>query len=66
VRIDLSPTRTALAIDTIGFGFLFAPQYHPALAKVAQLRRALEVRTVFNVLGPLANPARVRRQRRMG
>lgn len=62
VRIDLGPELTARNIDSLGFGFLFAPLYHPALSKVAPIRRALEVRTVFNLLGPLANPARVRRQ----
>ena len=62
IRIDATPEITARNIDTLGFGFLFAPLYHPALSKVAPIRRALEVRTVFNVLGPLANPARVRRQ----
>lgn len=62
IKINASPETTANAIDEVNLGFLFAPLYHPALAKVGPVRKALEVRTVFNLLGPLANPARVRRQ----
>jgi len=61
VNISTSPEVTAVAIDS-GLGFLFAPQYHPALGKVGPVRRAMEVRTVFNLLGPLANPAGVKHQ----
>ncbi len=62
LKVDHPPALSARAIDEVGFGFLFAPHFHPALAKVAPIRRALEMRTFFNLLGPLANPARVRRQ----
>jgi len=62
IRINASPETTANAIDEVSLGFLFAPLYHPALAKVGPIRKAMEVRTVFNLLGPLANPARVQRQ----
>lgn len=62
LKVDHTPEITAKAIDEVGFGFLFAPHYHPALAKVGPIRRALEMRTFFNLLGPLANPARVKRQ----
>lgn len=62
VPLDLAPERVASRIDESGFGFLFAPRFHPALAVVAPVRKAMEVRTVFNLLGPLANPARVKRQ----
>lgn len=59
VRIDLPGPAAARCIDTVGFGFLFAPLYHPALKVVSGTRRELGVRTVFNLLGPLANPAGV-------
>ena len=62
VPTQLSPERAAESIDALGFAFLFAPKFHPALAVVAPVRKALGVRTVFNLLGPLANPARVTRQ----
>lgn len=62
IPIDLNATRAAEAIDRHGFAFLFAPLYHPAMKHVAPVRRALGVRTVFNLLGPLANPAPVKRQ----
>jgi anthranilate phosphoribosyltransferase len=62
VPIDLTPEQTGAAIDQIGIGFLFAPLYHPAMRAVAGIRRALAVRTIFNLLGPLTNPAGVRRQ----
>jgi anthranilate phosphoribosyltransferase len=62
VPIDLSPEETGAAIDQIGIGFLFAPLYHPAMRAVAGIRRALGVRTLFNLLGPLTNPAGVRKQ----
>jgi anthranilate phosphoribosyltransferase len=58
VPLDLSPERIAQCIDEAGIGFLFAPALHPAMAKVMPVRRALAIRTAFNVLGPLTNPAR--------
>jgi anthranilate phosphoribosyltransferase len=62
VRIDLSPKEAADAINDVGIGFLFAPNLHPAMKHAMPARRELGVRTVFNVLGPLTNPAGARRQ----
>ncbi len=62
VKIDMPPTLAHRALDECNFAFLFAPLYHPAMKTVAGPRRELGVRTVFNILGPLTNPARVRRQ----
>jgi anthranilate phosphoribosyltransferase len=62
VELDLGADDAARAIDEVGFAFLFAPSYHPALRHVAPVRRELGVRSVFNLVGPLANPAAVRRQ----
>ncbi len=62
VRIDLAPEDIADCIDEVGFGFLFAQAHHPAMRHVAPIRRELGVRTVFNLLGPLTNPAGARRQ----
>ena len=62
VRIDLGPKGVARCIEEVGVGFMFAPRFHPAMRHAAPVRRELGVRTVFNLLGPLANPARVRRQ----
>ena len=56
------PDRVADVIDRAGIGFMFAPAHHPALKHAAAARKALGVRTVFNLLGPMANPAFVRRQ----
>ena len=61
-RIDLEPQEVASCIDQVGFGFMFAPKHHAAMKHVVPVRRALGVRTVFNVLGPLTNPAGARRQ----
>lgn len=58
VRIDLEPEATATLVNEVGFGFFFAPRYHPAMRFAAPVRAALGIPTVFNVLGPLANPAR--------
>ena len=58
VRIDVSPEQVAAAIREIGIGFLFAPALHPAMRHAMPARRELKTRTVFNLLGPLANPAR--------
>lgn len=62
IRIDLTPEKTRQCIDKIGLGFFFAPLYHPAMKAVAPHRRNLGLRTIFNMLGPLLNPARIRRQ----
>jgi anthranilate phosphoribosyltransferase len=62
IKIDLPPEKTKQCIDEIGIGFFFAPLYHPAMKAVALHRRNLATRTVFNMLGPLLNPAGVRRQ----
>lgn len=56
-RIDLSPADISRCIDEAGVGFMFAPMHHPAMKHVAGLRRELGVRTMFNILGPLTNPA---------
>lgn len=56
------PRRVASNVAATGFGFLFAPHFHPALRNLATLRRTLGVRTMFNLLGPLVNPARVSHQ----
>jgi len=62
VRIDLSPQQAGACLAESGLCFLFAPFYHPAMKHVAPVRKDLGFRTVFNLLGPLCNPARVRRQ----
>jgi anthranilate phosphoribosyltransferase len=62
VPVDLGPEQVGRSIDALGIGFLFAPRYHPAMRHAAEARRALGIRTVFNLLGPLTNPAGARRQ----
>lgn len=62
LEVSLDATRAAALVDEIGLGFLFAPDLHPAMKHAMPARRALGVRTVFNVLGPLTNPAGARRQ----
>ena len=61
-ELDLTPERIAESIDTLGFGFMFAPTHHPAMKHAGPVRRELAARTVFNVLGPLTNPAGARAQ----
>ncbi len=62
MAIDLDPDRAGLILREAGFTFMFASRYHPAMKTVAPVRRELGVRTVFNVLGPLTNPARATHQ----
>ena len=57
VDIELSPAEVATCIEEIGFGFMFAPKHHQAMAHVVPVRKELAVRTIFNFLGPLTNPA---------
>jgi len=59
-RLEQSPERIERSIDELGFGFLFAQSHHPAMRHAAPVRRELATRTVFNVLGPLTNPAGAR------
>jgi anthranilate phosphoribosyltransferase len=60
--LEQEPGRIARSIDELGFGFLFAPSHHPAMRHAAPVRKELATRTVFNVLGPLTNPAGARAQ----
>ncbi|MEI7694738.1 MAG: anthranilate phosphoribosyltransferase [Chlorobium sp.] len=60
--IDLPPEATKELFERTGFAFLFAPLYHPSMKRVATLRRELGIRTIFNILGPLINPAKTKRQ----
>ena len=62
VRIDLDPPAVARCIDEVGFGFMFAPRHHAAMKHVVPVRKELAVRTIFNFLGPLTNPAGASRQ----
>ncbi len=62
VKLDLAPAEVALCIENIGVGFMFAPSYHAAMKHAIGPRREMAVRTMFNVLGPLTNPAGARRQ----
>lgn len=62
VRVTLTAEEAARSIREIGIGFLFAPAFHPSVKHVQPVRRELKMRTVFNLLGPLANPAGARRQ----
>src|SRR5581483_1839770 len=62
VVIDLPPSAVAECVATIGIGFMYAPLFHPALRHAVGPRRELGIRTVFNLLGPLLNPARARAQ----
>ncbi|MGH2982158.1 MAG: anthranilate phosphoribosyltransferase [Solirubrobacterales bacterium] len=62
VSIELGPDQVASCIAEVGFGFMFAPRHHAAMANVAPVRKDLGVRTIFNFLGPLTNPAGATRQ----
>ena len=62
VDIELDPDQVAHCIEEVGFGFMFAPRYHAAMAHVVPVRKELAVGTVFNLLGPLTNPAGASRQ----
>jgi anthranilate phosphoribosyltransferase len=62
VNIELEPDQVGRCIDEVGFGFMFAPRHHKATAHVVPVRQQLGVRTIFNFLGPLTNPAGAQRQ----
>lgn len=62
VSVNLAPQQVADAVDEIGIGFMFAPNHHSAMKHAAPVRRELGVRTLFNLLGPMTNPAGARRQ----
>jgi len=57
VNLDATPAQVARCIEEAGFGFCFAPRFHPAMKAVAPIRKALGIPTIFNLIGPLANPA---------
>jgi anthranilate phosphoribosyltransferase len=57
LKLEIEPSLVEKAIEDIGIGFMFAPNFHPAMKNVASIRREIGVRTVFNILGPLTNPA---------
>ena len=61
VKLSLSPEQVAKCISDVGVGFMFAPNHHPAMKNVVPIRRDLGVRTIFNILGPLTNPADAKR-----
>ena len=62
VNLNLTPEQAGECVDNVGIGFLFAPLFHPAMKHAGGPRKELGVRTIFNILGPLANPAGARRQ----
>ncbi|MBF0345000.1 MAG: anthranilate phosphoribosyltransferase [Nitrospirae bacterium] len=62
VKIDLSPDKVERCLFDTGFGFMFAPMFHPAMKYAVNPRREISIRTIFNILGPLTNPAGARRQ----
>ncbi len=61
-KIDLTPEQAGRALDEVGIAFLFAPTHHPAMRHAGPVRKELRLRTVFNILGPLCNPADTKRQ----
>ena len=61
-KLDLAPEKIARAIEATGIGFMFAPSHHPAMKHAAPVRKDLGVRTIFNILGPLTNPAGAQNQ----
>ncbi len=62
VKIDLAPEKVEKCLETTGFGFMFAPLFHPAMKYALGPRREMGIRTIFNILGPLTNPAGAKRQ----
>ena len=62
VKLELTPDSVARCVNEIGIGFMFAPAFHPAMRHAAPVRREIGIRTVFNILGPLTNPARAQSQ----
>ncbi len=62
VNLDITPQQAGQCVDEVGIGFLFAPAFHPAMKHAIGPRREMGVRTIFNILGPLTNPAGARRQ----
>ena len=62
LNINLSPSQSEQALDEIGIAFLFAPNFHPAMKYAAPVRKVLGIKTIFNVLGPLTNPAGTKKQ----
>ena len=62
VKIDLDPAGVKRCIEEVGIGFMFAPTFHPAMRYAAPVRREIGIRTAFNILGPLTNPAHAQRQ----
>jgi anthranilate phosphoribosyltransferase len=62
VNIEVSVVNAAACVEEVGIGFLFAPSFHPAMKHAVGPRKELGIRTIFNILGPLTNPARARRQ----
>jgi len=62
MKISLEPEKVAKCIDSLGFGFIYAPAYHPSMKNVMPVRREIAIRTVFNILGPLTNPAPINAQ----
>ncbi|MBI1174431.1 MAG: anthranilate phosphoribosyltransferase [Sideroxydans sp.] len=62
ININLTPEQTIRCVEKVGFGFMFAPNYHSAMKHAAPVRKELGIRTLFNILGPLTNPAGARQQ----